>query len=88
VAAKNALVGLELMAAQRPRLIVLDLHMPGLDGASFLDELHARPEWRAIPVLVVSAATRIEAPGAQGVLAKPFDLGELLQRVRELLPAF
>ena len=85
--ARDALLAAELMAELRPRLILLDLHMPGLDGGAFLEQLREDPRWKAIPVLVVSADSSIAAPGAQGVLSKPFDLNELLVRVRELLPA-
>lgn len=47
--------GLERMAEHRPSLVLLDLLMPGLDGFGFLAELQTRPEWRAIPVVVVTA---------------------------------
>ena len=77
------------MRERRPQLILLDLHMPSMDGSAFLEELHRHEDWRTIPVLVVSAAPREEVSlrGVQGVLAKPFDLSDLLNRVRELLPA-
>jgi CheY-like chemotaxis protein len=91
VAAGNGPDAFRLMAERRPRLILLDLHMPAMDGGTFLEELHRREEWRSIPVLVVSAAPRLEdnlnAEGVRGVLSKPFDLTDLLNRVRELLPA-
>ncbi|HEY3239310.1 MAG TPA: response regulator, partial [Acidimicrobiia bacterium] len=47
--------GLERVAEHRPSLVLLDLLMPGLDGFGFLAELQSRPEWRAIPVVVVTA---------------------------------
>ncbi|HVA23644.1 MAG TPA: response regulator [Chloroflexota bacterium] len=91
VAAGSGSVAFSLMAERQPQLILLDLHMPSMDGGAFLEELRRHEEWRAIPVLVVSAAPRIEdslrGQGARGVLAKPFDLADLLNRVRELLPA-
>jgi DNA-binding response OmpR family regulator len=80
-----------LMRARRPRLILLDLHMPGMDGAAFLEELHRHEEWQSVPVLVVSAqpgtGESVGGEPVQGVLAKPFDLNDLVRRVRDLLPA-
>ena len=53
--AENGRVGLERVEENRPALIVLDLMMPEMDGFSFLEALRKRPEWRAIPVVVVTA---------------------------------
>jgi signal transduction histidine kinase/CheY-like chemotaxis protein len=53
--AANGRVGLELVAAAAPGLILLDLMMPELDGFGFLDALRANPGWAAIPVVVVTA---------------------------------
>jgi signal transduction histidine kinase/DNA-binding response OmpR family regulator len=53
--AENGRVGLERLASQRPSLILLDLMMPVMDGFDFLVELHANPEWREIPVVVLTS---------------------------------
>ena len=53
--AVNGSDGLDQVAQRRPSLVLLDLLMPGLDGFGFLAELQARPEWRSIPVVVVTA---------------------------------
>lgn len=91
MAAGSGTAAFRLMAGRRPRLILLDLHMPAMDGSAFLEELRQNEEWRTIPVLVVSAMPRLDESlhhdGVRGVLSKPFDLSELLNRVRELLPA-
>jgi GAF domain-containing protein/CheY-like chemotaxis protein len=47
--------GLDRVAARRPDVIVLDLMMPEMNGFDFLDALRANPEWRGIPVLVLTA---------------------------------
>ena len=47
--------GLDQVARRRPSLVLLDLLMPGLDGFGFLAELQSHPEWRSIPVVVVTA---------------------------------
>jgi CheY-like chemotaxis protein len=47
--------GLDRVAEQRPDVIVLDLMMPEMNGFDFLDALRENPEWRGVPVLVLTA---------------------------------
>jgi putative two-component system response regulator len=75
-----------------PDLILLDLHMPGMDGVAVLSELRPRLPVRAyVPVLVLTADTTPEAKvralsaGAKDFLSKPFDRTEVLLRIRNLL---
>ena len=53
--AGNGQEALEIMSDLQPRLILLDLMMPVMDGFNFLAELRARPEWQHIPVIVITA---------------------------------
>ncbi len=53
--AVNGREGLERVENNLPELILLDLMMPQMDGFEFLHELRKRDEWRAIPVVVVTA---------------------------------
>jgi signal transduction histidine kinase/DNA-binding response OmpR family regulator len=53
--AENGRVGLECVEEESPGLIFLDLMMPEMDGFEFLEALRKRPEWRSIPVIVVTA---------------------------------
>ena len=53
--AGNGREALDIMAGLEPRLILLDLMMPVMDGFGFLAELRARPEWQHIPVIVLTA---------------------------------
>jgi GAF domain-containing protein/CheY-like chemotaxis protein len=53
--AENGRVAVDSLVAARPDVIILDLMMPKMDGFEFLDELRGRPEWRDIPVVVITA---------------------------------
>jgi GAF domain-containing protein/CheY-like chemotaxis protein len=53
--AENGLLALAALSAARPDAIILDLMMPKMDGFQFVDELRARPEWREIPVVVITS---------------------------------
>lgn len=75
-----------------PDLILLDLHMPGLDGFGVLDALRPRlAAERYLPVLVVTADMGVDVrqralgAGAKDFLNKPFDAVEALLRIRHLL---
>jgi CheY-like chemotaxis protein len=53
--AENGQIALDRLSSARPTLILLDLMMPVMDGFDFLLELHARPEWRDVPVVVLTS---------------------------------
>ncbi len=73
-----------LAAGARPGLILLDLMMPGMDGATFLEEQRARPELAQIPVVVLTAArVDLSALAPTAVLLKPVVLEELWQVLEE-----
>ncbi|MGB5299899.1 MAG: response regulator [Thiogranum sp.] len=55
IEAGNGREALDRLAQQKPRLILLDLMMPVMDGFDFLLEMRARPEWQDIPVIVLTA---------------------------------
>lgn len=70
---------LELMARNRPDLVLLDVMMPGLDGPATLARLRADPQLRSIPVIFMTAKAlpqeieRFLSLGAVAVIPKPFD---------------
>lgn len=80
------------VATREPDLILLDLQMPVLDGYAVLDALHSEANPAGyLPVLVLTANAshaardRALASGAHDYVTKPFDQGEVLLRVRNLL---
>jgi CheY-like chemotaxis protein len=82
VPAADGKAALELLrAGLQPIVILLDLMMPVMDGLEFLDAQRRDPRLAAIPVIIVSAFSRLaeaERLGATAVLTKPVDFGELL----------
>jgi CheY-like chemotaxis protein len=85
--ARHGLEALERVEAERPSLVLLDLMMPVMDGASFANALRQRRMERPVPVVVISAdgnPQKAQAVGAQGYLAKPFDIDALLSQVADL----
>lgn len=74
---------------QPPAIVLLDLLLPGPAGDSLITALRALPGCATVPVIVLSGAesglVRSKAAGAQDFLAKPFDLRELVVRIRRLL---
>jgi len=83
--------GLADIAADLPDLILLDMHLPDLDGLDVLRRLADDEQTASIPVLVVSAdatASRIEqafALGAADYATKPVDVPSFLAQVDALL---
>jgi CheY-like chemotaxis protein len=79
---------IERLADGPPALILLDLMMPRMDGYAFAEELDRRGLRPEVPILVLTADGRAEEKarrvGAEGYLAKPFDLDELLEKVGRL----
>ncbi|HEU4783655.1 MAG TPA: response regulator [Ktedonobacterales bacterium] len=78
-----------LRSEKAPDLILLDMLLAGRDGREIVRELKANPFTRSIPVLMMSAHPRAaqEAAdaGADGFLAKPFELETLVATVAALL---
>lgn len=68
---------LEVVHAERPDLVLLDLEMPEMDGRSFLAELRKAPELERVQVVVVSGCADARDLGAEAV-TKPLRLDTLL----------
>jgi CheY-like chemotaxis protein len=79
--ARNGSEGLELVASQRPGLVLLDLFMPIMDGAEFRRRQLGDPAIASVPVVVISAAAGLERKvaslGLAGWLEKPIHIDAL-----------
>ena len=86
---KDGLTAQAVLRTQAYDLVLLDLALPGKDGLDVLRALRAAKS--RIPVLVATARDSVEQriagldAGADDYVLKPYDLGELLARVRALL---
>jgi DNA-binding response OmpR family regulator len=80
-----------LERAPTPELIVLDVQMPDLDGWETLRAIRARPDTADVPVVMCTVKARpVDQArgwelGCDGYLTKPFDVDEVLGRVREVI---
>jgi two-component system OmpR family response regulator len=84
-AAASGAEAIRSVRRRRPDLILLDVHMPGVDGWQVLEELRsaAGPQ---TPVVVMTAGylaqDRALSSGAQGYLGKPFEVQDLVEAVQ------
>jgi two-component system KDP operon response regulator KdpE len=88
VETENGAEGLSLAASHNPKLILLDLGLPDMDGLELLKRLR---KWSRVPVIILTARGKEEDKikgldaGADDYLTKPFGVGELLARMRVAL---
>ena len=81
----------EALNRQLPRLILLDIMLPGMDGMEILRKLRQNPATAAVPVIMASArGTEYDKVlgldlGADDYLAKPFGMMEMVSRIRAVL---
>ncbi|MEB3193121.1 MAG: hybrid sensor histidine kinase/response regulator [Snowella sp.] len=82
---------LMLLNTFSPDLILLDVMMPGLDGIEVCQQLKAKSQWQAIPIIMVTALTSKEdlsrclEAGADDFISKPVNRFELRARVKSML---
>lgn len=55
IAVANGALAIEFMERERPSVILLDLMTPEMDGFEFIERVRENPEWRRIPIVVVTA---------------------------------
>lgn len=85
----TALEAFSLARKEPPALILMDVMMPGMDGAMASELMHNAPGLEGVPVVLVSAMpedelrNRVQECGVQGHLAKPFTKQTLLDTVRK-----
>ena len=89
--AVNGLEAVEKFGTLHPKLLLMDLKMPVMDGYEAIRRIRETDEGRAVPVIVVTASAFEEdreqalRAGGDDFLAKPFHEDELLEKVGRLL---
>lgn len=76
--------------APRPDLMLLDLHMPRMGGLEVLAEVKEHPEWRRIPVVIMTSSSHEKdvlsaySKHANCYVTKPIDIDEFMDAVRSI----
>ena len=89
--AVNATDALQVLQSSRPDLILMDIHMPGLDGLALTKLLRSNPDARHIKIVAISAYAspedeeRITEAGCNGFISKPINTRTLAASIREYL---
>jgi len=74
----------------RPGLILLDIRLPKVDGLEVLKQLKDDPQFKSIPVIMLTTSDRDEeiaesyAGGANSYVVKPMDFEDFMKKIREL----
>ncbi len=79
--------GLEVVNREKPDLIILDYNMPVMDGVTMLRQMRENPEFKRLPVIMLTAEASPEIIGTvarlgvRDYVTKPFDSDQLLDKV-------
>ena len=90
-AAADGLLALNWLREQDkpPRIILLDMMMPCMDGPAFRKELLGSPEWSDIPIVLMTASVNgedvVKEMGAKLLIKKPLRFDAILCAVREFI---
>ena len=91
VEADNGEDGVRLAGERLPKLILMDIQLPGIDGIEALRRIRANETTRAIPIIAVTASAmdrdrqQIMAAGFDGYQSKPLNVREFLAAVQAIL---
>ena len=89
--AETAEIGVPMALKEKPDLVLMDIHLPGMNGIEALAKLRADPETKAIPVFAFTASVmpqdrkEITSAGFDGFLSKPINLKEFLDTIAATL---
>lgn len=91
VEAASGFEALKTLPHHRFDAILTDINMPDINGLELVSFLKNHPVYRSIPIMVISTESteedrrRAAALGAEEYLTKPFDAGDLMDKLRRLL---
>lgn len=90
VQAEDGVHGLEVLAGEKPDVIITDINMPRMDGYGFMKGVRGDPAHRATPILVLTTESSPEKKamareaGATGWIVKPFDPEKLVDAINRV----
>lgn len=91
IEAADGMDGLDKAKAKTVNLVLTDQNMPRMDGLTLIKSLRALPQYRTVPILMLTTEssdamkTQGRAAGATGWLVKPFDPQKLIEVVRKVI---
>lgn len=89
--AATAESGIPMALEEKPDVVLMDIHLPGMNGIEALAKLRTAPETRDIPVFAFTASVmpqdrrQITSAGFDGFLSKPINLKEFLETISAAL---
>ncbi|MBI5247721.1 MAG: response regulator [Elusimicrobia bacterium] len=88
---QDSLKAQDIIKAEKPALVILDILMPGLDGLTLLHRLKSDPETEPIRAIIVSGKSfeaekqRATQYGAEAFIEKPYDVDDFAKKVKEIM---
>lgn len=92
IGAADGLKGISMALREKPDLILMDIHLPGIDGIETTSRIKSMNELSHIPIIALTAAAmrgdkeRIVGSGCDDYLAKPVNKDELMKKLQEYMP--
>ncbi|MDQ6694029.1 MAG: response regulator [Chloroflexota bacterium] len=86
--AQSGLEAIDCLSEVQPDLVLSDVMMPGMEGGHLAAIMHARPEYRAIPVVGMTALNELRRDydaNFAAVVHKPFEIAVLLETIESTL---
>ena len=89
ITAQDGVEGLFLINSHKPALIILDVHMPNVDGYKLVRDIQSDEEIKKIPIIIVTADEKLEERfkliGIQYYFKKPYKIQKVLSAIDEIL---
>ena len=91
---KSGMSAIEFLKENKPDLILLDVHMPGMDGFDTIAAIRENKDTAGIPVIFLTAKGDIESKlqgltnGAEDYIVKPFEMLEVMARIELVLKRY
>ncbi len=89
--AEDGLTGVEMVARERPHLVLMDINIPGIDGMEATARIKSSPDLANIPIVALTANAmvgdreKILAAGCDDYLQKPVNTATLVETVRRFI---